>query len=228
MRLRALGSVAAGLLVVAACSGGDDAGDGGAIRENVVEPGVTAIEEASALACGADVDIVSTALQSYEMLEGSPAADETALVDAGYLREPSELVDVVEGRIVAQDPGCASAVPAAPAPVATTPSGSTPLTAPATDLGQIVTSVAPIQQSTDEVLALMSDVEIETYGGIECATEIAAIIAAGQAFVAREGRNPDALDELADDLDREISLWTYDATRQSLVPAAGSPCPDVL
>lgn len=220
------GLLAVGALVLTACSGGDGEGTGGVIEENVVRPGITAIDDASALSCDADVQAVGAALQSYELLEGAPAPDEQALVDAGYLRSPSELVDVVGGQIVAQDPGCAATLTATP--IATAPSGSAPMTAPATDVGEIVTSVAPVQATTDEVLATMSEIDIESFGGIECATELAAISAAGQAFVAREGRNPDSLDELADDLDRTITLWTFDADRESLVPAAGSPCPDAF
>jgi hypothetical protein len=226
MRRAATGLMAVGAVALTACGGGDGEGTGGVIEENVVRPGITAIDDASALSCDADVRALDAALQSYEMLEGSPAPDEQALVDAGYLRSPSDLVDVVGGLIVAQDPGCAAAVPAAP--IATAPSGSAPLTAPATDVGEIVTSVAPLQATTDQVLATMSEIDIDSYGGIDCATEIAAISAAGQAFVAREGRNPDSLDDLADDLDRAIALWAFDADRQSLVPAEGSPCPDAF
>lgn len=222
MRRALAGWLSVGALVLTACSGGD--GEGGVIEENVVRPGITAIDDASALACDGDVQAVGAALQSYEMLEGSPAADEQALVDAGYLRSPSELVDVVDGQVVAQNPDCAAALPAAP--LATAPSGSAPMTAPATDVGEIVTSVDPLQSTTDQVLSTMSEIDIASYGGIECATEIAAISAAGQVFIAREGREPLSLDELANDLDRAITLWTFDTARQALVPADGSPCPD--
>lgn len=223
MRRALAGWLSVGALVLTACSGGD--GEGGVIEENVVRPGITAIDDASALACDGDVQAVGAALQSYEMLEGSPAADEQALVDAGYLRSPSELVDVVGGQIVAQDPGCAAALTATP--IATAPSGSAPMTAPATDVGEIVTSVDPAQSTAEGVFATMSDTEIASYGGVDCATEIAAIIAAGEVFFARESREPVALDELAGDLEREITLWTFDPERQTLVPAPGSPCTDV-
>ncbi len=215
--------VAVALVVTAACGGDDDDSGGGVIEEQVVRPGITAIEdEAPEAACGLDVSTLSAALESFALLEGSPAPNEAALVATGYLREESSLLDVVDGRIVAQDPSCEGAVPRPPP-------GSTPLTAPATDVGDIVTSVEPAAPLTpDEVLATMTDTDITAYGGIECATEIAAISAAGQAFVLREGRNPDSLDDLAGDLDRPITLWTFDPESQALVPAPGSACTDAF
>lgn len=213
-RLTAL--VVASLVLIGGCGDGE-----GAIEENVVRPGVTAMENASALSCEADAAALRQALESYEMLEGSAAVDEAALVAAQYLREQSELFDVVDGQLVAVDPGCKVALP----PV-TAPSGSAPLTAPATDVGEIVTSIAPgpSAMSVDEVLAAMTADDIAAYGGIECATELAAISAAGQAFVVREARDPADLAELDGDLDREITLWDWDEAGQTLVPAADSGC----
>jgi hypothetical protein len=210
--------VAVVVMMAAACSdvGGDGAIDG--IEDDVVRPGLTAIEQVPALACDADVQTVVVALESYETLEGVPAPDQQALVDGGYLRTASVLVDVVDGAIVVQNPDCGPAVAGAPAP----------LTAPAIDVGEIVTSAAPLLTSTDEVLAAMSEADIAAYGGVVCATEIAAVSAAGQRFVTREGRNPESLDDLAGDLDREITLWDLDAERQILVPADGSPCLDAF
>lgn len=218
--MRRAGTVLVAGLLLAACGGGED-GTGGVIEENVVRPGITAIEQASVLTCDADIQAVEAALQSYEMLEGAAAPDEAALVEAGYLREPSELIDVVGGQIEAQNPDCAPAVPA------TVPTGSAPMTAPATDVGQIVTSIDPSLATADGVLATMSDAEIESYGGVECATELAVIIAAGETFFAREARQPASLEELTADLEQPITLWTFDAERQTLVPADGSPCTDV-
>lgn len=101
--MRHLASIASAIalgVAVAACGGSVDGSDRGVIRENVIEPGITAIEQASDLACGADAEALRTALEAYELLEGAPAADEAALIDAGRLREASELYDVVDGRIV--------------------------------------------------------------------------------------------------------------------------------
>ena len=215
-RVLAAGALA---LVVSACA--DD--EGGAIEDNVVRPAVTALDAAPAAACGQDIAALTAALDSYATLEGAPAPNESALVATGYLREESELLDVIDGQIVAEDPACDDVVPKI------TPT-STPMTAPATIVGDIVTSTepAPAPMTTDEVLATMTEADVTAYGGVECATEIAAISAAGQAFIVREGRNPNSLDELAGDLDREIALWTFDAETQALAPAIGSPCPDVF
>ena len=208
-------------LLLAACGGIDDGGGGGGgvLEENVVRPGVTAIEQAPVAACGQDLATLQLAVDTYATLEGSPAPNESALVATGNLREESALLDVIDGQIVAQDPACDGVAPKI------TPS-ETAMTAPATTIGDIVTSAEPL--TTDDVLATMNAADIEAYGGIECATEIAAVSAAGQAFNGREGRNPNSLDELAGDLDREIVLWTFDPDAQALAPADGSPCPDAF
>lgn len=87
------------------CAGADGT-DTGALRENVIEPGITAIDDAPVAACGAEAASFATALEAYELLEGAPAPDEQALIDAGLLRAPSELWDVVDGELVAQHPDC--------------------------------------------------------------------------------------------------------------------------
>ena len=215
MRRAAL--VCAAALTLAACSGGTD------------EPSAAdelSVAEVSAADCAADLATVQAALTEFLTAEGTPAPDEAALVSAGYLDTESDAVDVAGGQVVAQVPECASAVPDAPVPTA--PSGSAPLTAPATDVGEIVTGTEPVQMTTEAVLATMTELDIEAYGGRECATEIAAISVAAQRFIEREGRDPDDLAELADDLDREIALWDFDAENLVLVPADGSPCVDAF
>lgn len=91
--------------LASACSSADTP-DAGALRDNVIEPGVSAVDEAPVVACDAETAGLRTALDAYELLEGAPARDERALIDAGLLREPSELWDVVDGDIVAQHPDC--------------------------------------------------------------------------------------------------------------------------
>jgi len=105
-RLSSVAALSAVSVLLSACAGADGT-ERGAIRENVIEPGITAIAQASALACSTDADVLRTALQTYEMFEGQPAPDEAALVEAEFLRAPSDLWDVVDGELVAQDPGCA-------------------------------------------------------------------------------------------------------------------------
>ena len=101
-------SAAAALVAVLATVGCAqvDGTDRGAIRENVIEPGITAIDDARAFACDSDASTLRTVLELYEVAEGAPAPDEAALVDGGYVRGRSDLWDVVDGRLVAQHPDC--------------------------------------------------------------------------------------------------------------------------
>lgn len=221
-RLRpASGLLAVSLIaVLAACGGGDDGDGGGAIEENVVEPGITAIDDATRLACDGDADTLRAAIEQFELLEGSTPDSEAALVATGYLKEESERFDVVDGRLEAVDQACKGSVPA------TTPNGSVPLTAPATDLGQIITNDQVLTAA--EVFATMTADDIAAFGGEACARELADIFAAGEAFTAREGREPENLDDLESDLESPVTRWAYDGTDDRLVPADGSPCPDVF
>lgn len=98
--------VAAVLFTGSACAGVDGT-ETGAIRENVIEPGITAMEQADALACTADAKTLQTAMEAYEILQGEPAPDEAALVVGQMIREESALWDIVDGTIVAvPDSGC--------------------------------------------------------------------------------------------------------------------------
>ena len=88
---------------VVAC-GGDDGG--GVIEDNLIRPGITAMNQASDLACNADRAALTMALETFEIMQGDPATDQAALIGAGYLREPSTLHEVVDGQIQPIDPGC--------------------------------------------------------------------------------------------------------------------------
>lgn len=211
-----LGGVAA-LSVLAACGGG---GGGGAALPRPIETlervGVTAIEQATAFACSQDAETLHQAIDIYTELEGKPPADEAALVADGNLREPSKLYDVVDGQITPVDPGCGST-----GAVATTPSGSAPMTAPATDLGEIVTSTDPAL-TAEQMLAEFTPEEIAEVGGQECAGELASIFVAAQNYVAEQGKDPDTIGDLAGYLDQTIELWLVE--NDALVPAPGSGC----
>ncbi len=205
-------SLAAGLI---GCSA-----ENGALEENVVAPGVSAIDDATSLACTADADILRTALESFELAEGSPAESEEALLATGYLREESELFDVVDGQVLAVSGSCKGEV------AVTTPSGEAPVSAPATDLGQMVTDADLLD--ADGVFEAMTPEDITEFGGEACARELADIFAAGERYVAREGSPPTVLADLAADLEAPPTLWALDATGTVLIPADGSPCPDVF
>ena len=107
--------VVALLMTVAAGCAQVDGTDRGAIRENVIEPGITAIDESRAFACDSDASTLRTALEFYELAAGVPAPDEAALVDGGYIRSGSELWDVVDGRLVARHPDCGDVTTTLPA-----------------------------------------------------------------------------------------------------------------
>ena len=202
-----VGLATVALVAVAGCAGIDGT-DRGAIRENVIEPGITAINQASELACSNSAAVLRTAMDAYEMLEGSPAPDEATLVSSEYLREESDLWDIVDGQLVPVDPGC----------------GSVPTeTADAID---IVTSTEP-PPSADEVFAGFTPDQITAVGGTECAHQLADVFAGADRYTAELGREPDTLDEIeaAGYFDAPVTLWQV--VDDALVPADGSPCIDV-
>jgi hypothetical protein len=187
---------------------GDDDGGGGAIEENVVRPGITAMEQASGLACGTDGEAVRMAVESYTMLEGSPPPNEAALVATGYLREESELWDVVDGELVAAVADCGAA---------------NTITAPASEVGDIVTSTEPAM-SAEDLMATLTEEDIAEVGGLECAQELAGIAAAGMRFASERGEDPESIEQLLETgyLEQTPQLWALED--DDLQPADGSPC----
>ncbi len=188
-------------LTLVACAG-IDGSDRGVIRENVIEPGITAIDDSKQLACGADASALQTALEIYETMEGSPAPDEATLVAAGRLRAESELWDVVDGVLVATDEACGPVAPA--------------------EATEIVTSSVPA--SADDVYTGFSAAQIEALGGEACARELAAIFAAGENLVDTSGDEPETIDDLvaAGLLERPPELWQI--VGDALAPVDGSGC----
>jgi hypothetical protein len=207
--IRPLVAAVAAAAALAAC-GGDRP------IEQLERTGATAIEQASALACNGDAETLRKAIEIYTELEGHPPPDEAALVTARYVREPSKLYDVVNGQIVpvAIDCGGTGAAPA------TTPSGSPPMTAPSTDLGEIVTSTEP-PLTPEQMLAEFTPEEIAEVGGQECAGELASIFIAAQNYVAEQGKDPESLDDLAGYLDQTIDLWVVQDGALAAVPGSG-------
>lgn len=202
-----VGLATAALVVVAGCAGVDGT-DRGAIRENVIEPGITAMNQASELACSNSAAVLRTAMEAYEMLEGSPASDEAVLVTSEYLREESDLWDIVDGQLVAVDPGC----------------GSVPTQA--ADEIDIVTSTEPPLRADDVFAGFTAD-QVAAVGGPECAHQLADVFAGADRFIAELGREPDTLDEIdaAGYFDAPVTLWQV--VDGALIPADGSSCVDV-
>jgi hypothetical protein len=187
------------LVAVTAC--GDDT-----LEDNLVRPGITAMDEARSETCGLNSSMLRTAIDAYTMLEGAPPPDEAALVP-DFLREETTDWDVVDGQLVAENPDC----------------GAAPEVTPIDD---IVTSTLP-NPTADEVLATFSAEQIEQIGGPECAAELAAIFAAGEQYVAEQPAEPEGLQDLVDAgyLTELPALWEADGDQ--LLPAAGSSCSDL-
>ncbi len=205
-RLNGIAVAAGALMLVTGCAGADGT-DRGAIRENVVEPGITAMRQASELACSQDAATLRNAMDAYELLTGAPPADEAALVDDEYLREESALWDVTDGRLVPVDPGCGAVATEAP------------------EGADIVTSTEP-PQSAEEVFDSFTPDQITAVGGDACARELAAIFSGADRHAFEIGSDPTDLQQLVDEghLARTPELW--EIVDDLLTPVAGSGCLD--
>jgi hypothetical protein len=204
------------VLLTGACASVDGT-DRGAIRENVIEPGITAIDQSTKLACDQDASALRTALEVYETLEGSPAPDQAALVDGQFLREPSERWDVVDGRLVPTDPACGDVT--APVPTEQIVTSTEPVDA--TDLGALTQQVESM--TADDILATVSPEEIAAVGGPECAYEVAEVGLAVSRWLLRNSDEPVSLRQLLDSGDLgPLELWTV--TDDSLEAVPGTPC----
>lgn len=191
-------ALAAALIALTACSGD-------AVRDAVVEPGLEAVDEATALACETNAATLRTAIEAYGLLEGAPPDDEQALIDAEFLREATTEWDVVDGVIVPEDPACGDQ-----APIATV---------------DIVTATETLD--ADELYASFDQVQIDSVGGEACARELAEIIAAGETFLAQKATEPADLEELVATgyLASMPDLWRL--ADLELVPVDGSGCTDL-
>jgi hypothetical protein len=199
LQRRLTGVLLATLVALTAC--GDDT-----LEDNLVRPGITAMDDARSETCGLNASMLRTATDAYTILEGAPPPDEAALVP-DFLREETTDWDIVDGQLVAENPAC----------------GDAPEVTPIDD---IVTSTLP-SLTADEVLATFSPEQIEQVGGAECAAELAAIFAAGEQYVAEQPGDPEGLQDLVDAgyLPELPALWEADADQ--LLPADGSGCNDL-
>lgn len=215
-RLNALAAIVAAGAFVTACASGDTDESGA----DTAAPVITPVDADTAARCDDEADALRAAITAFEAAEGTTPESDAALVATGYLDAESDLFEVVDGRIEATANACKGSVPV------TAPSGSAPLTAPATELGQIITDDELLTAA--DVFATMSADDVAAFGGEACARELADVFAAAERFIAREGSEPTSLDDLADDLEQPVRLWVLDAAGLRLVPADGSPCPDVF
>lgn len=172
---------------------------------NAAPPATTAMVVESP-ECPTSRKTIEFATEAFYAQYGRFPGSERELVEMELLREASGVysVDVDTGEI-SRIPG----VPCPEEPAPETSSDDDPLT-------------------VDRVLAELGEDGVAMIGGEECAREFAEIALAGDRFIAREGRDPESLDELAGDLEVELTLWSFDAEAETLVPAEGSPCVDVF
>ena len=208
-RLTVGAGIAAVLLATTACGvlpTGDPERDtlGKPIEDAVIRPGVTVLQEAPLIACEANRRALLTAIETYEMLNSELPADEAALVEAGFLREETADWDIVAGEIVAENPVCGPTTDEVPTTI------------------EIVTESQ--EATVDDLFALYDDEFIAQVGGADCARELAVIGVAGERYERREGVPPLSIDDLRDDFDEPVVLWTYDPALDELVPTDGSPC----
>lgn len=199
MLRRRLTLLAAALLTTAACS------EGGAIEEGVVRPGITAItDDAPAATCAANAATLRSAIESYTLIEGSPPLGEATLVEAGYLRAETSDWDVVDGRLIPENPACE---PVADGPIATL---------------DIVTEPAPVDPET--IYESFDPAAIVSIGGEDCARDLATIIAAAESFVAERGADPADIDELVSTGYLSQTPERWELRDAELVPVEGSGC----
>lgn len=202
---RLISSVGAALLLTA-CAGVDGT-ERGAIRENVVEPGITAIGQARSESCSINASTLRTAIDAYSLIEGSPPPNEQALVDAGFLRNAIDDWDIVDGVLVAENPAC----------------GDVPTTVPTEE---IVTESSSGAMTVDDVLATFTAADIDELGGPDCARQLAIVGLGASQFAEREGVEAESLAEIeaAGLLAEPVTLWQV--VDEMLRPADGSPCLD--
>lgn len=205
-------AVPALVLALATGCAGIDGTERGAIRENVIEPGITAIGEARDQACGLNATNLHTALETYLLIEGEPAPDEAALVAEGYLRQQTEDWDVVDGVIVAENPACG------------------PVPERVTDTIEIVTDTepGPTTASPEGVYSEFAPEDIASMGGPECARQFAVVVAGVTQFIVEQGVEPTTLDEVdaAGLFAEPVTMWQI--IDDVLRPANGSTCRDFV
>lgn len=105
-------AIAGVALLLTACGGSDGLSSvvGNEFQEAVVEPGITALQDAPAAACDAEYNALQKAIELYEVMHGELPTEEADLVGTG-LRTESERWDLVDGSIV---PAATDASPCLP------------------------------------------------------------------------------------------------------------------
>jgi hypothetical protein len=208
----------AGIVALSAC--GVDGTERDALRENVIEPGITALNQSEQLACDGDAATIRLAMDAYELFERQPAPDEQALIDGEFLGGESDRWDVVDGRLLAQDPDCGTVLPPEPLPLPEIVTESKPT-------GEVVTENNPIGLiGVERLLAELTTDDVAELGGSECARQLAVFATGVERYRSESGLMPEAMTQLeeGDFFVEPITLWRFSETEEQLVPADGSPC----
>lgn len=209
LQRRLIAAATAAVVVLTACAQVDGT-ERGAIRENVVEPGLDAIDESRVLACSSEASSFRTVLEIYEVREGEPAPDEAALIEGDYVRNESDLWDVVDGQLVAQDPDC----------------GEVPTTVTA---DEIVTDAGDTGVLTlDDVLATFTEDDVTSFGGPDCARQLAVVFAGASQYAVSEGVDPSSMDdvEAAGYFVEPVTMW--EVVDDTIRPTPDSACLDFV
>jgi len=130
-------------------------------------------------------------------------------VEGGYLREATTDWDVVDGRIVAENPAC----------------GAVPDAAPPSTV-EIATVDGPML-TAEQMLAGMSDEQVARLGSVECAREFSRIVTSAERYVTDLDEIPTGFEDLVDAgyLAELPTLWQADG--DELVPVEGGGCNEI-
>jgi hypothetical protein len=112
----------------------------------------------------------------------------------------------------------------------TTDSVTTTASPPETTLPDTkpLTKAEQVAELAQQQLAELSDSDVASVGGIECATELSLVIAAGTSFAEETGHDPTELNDLYDGGFLVEPLELYVADESFMRPALGSGCADVF
>ena len=94
----------------------------------------------------------------------------------------------------------------------------------AVDSASASTAPATTIQTAKAILDQMPEGQVQAVGGVECATELATVLEAGQRYVAERDAAPESLDVLYDEgfIDEPATRWFVEGNE--LQPVEGSGC----
>lgn len=154
--------------------------------------------------CDQDLRLLEVAIEAYLAAHGEvPTAMGDLIGD--YLREPIDSYALMPGGELERQTGvpCRTGDATSGEPAAITTVG-------------------------DALALLGGDQFVAEAGGIECATEIAVIVLAAQAYTEANGTEPAELADLDDFVERKITRWIWQPESETVVPAPGSGCIDTF